>query len=472
MIEIDDLMRLTELLGSFHYIQNLMNGAYLLLESSSIGIRIPGQYNQISVTIRIHRILVPLLLIRHISLISRKQFIFVSSQATHAKLLKNKFLEETNDIILFSALDWGLGHTTRSIPLLTFFNENGCQLLIAVQPASASEKILQRHFPDAIFLPLKGYCITYAKKRSFFALKIFFQIPKILAAIRREHRFVKETVRSYPIKMILSDNRYGFYHKSVHSVFMTHQLRIAAPFSWLEATIQQINYNYIQRFDELWIPDLKGDLNIGGALSHPGKMPPSVSAHYLGPLSRLSLLDQADTDKIMPVHSLKYLFLLSGPEPQRSILEKRLLEAAHRLTGKTILIRGLPAEASLPVYQTSEIKSGANGLTVIPYADPDTLNRLLQKAEYVVCRAGYSTIMDLLILGKKGIYIPTPGQTEQQYLAKRLMQQHWGFCFEQEEADYISLLEKADTFNYSLPKLETTDARQHLKRTQQNWEIR
>jgi UDP-N-acetylglucosamine:LPS N-acetylglucosamine transferase len=109
---------------------------------------------------------------------------------------------------------------------------------------------------------------------------------------------------------------------------------------------------------------------------------------------------------------------------------------------------------------------------VIPYADPDTLNRLLQKAEYVVCRAGYSTIMDLLILGKKGIYIPTPGQTEQQYLAKRLMQQHWGFCFEQEEADYISLLEKADTFNYSLPKLETTDARQHLKRTQQNWEIR
>src|SRR5690606_35820061 len=106
-------------------------------------------------------------------------------------------------------LDWGLGHTTRSIPLLTFFNEKGCQLLIAAEPHSASEKILQTQFPDAIFLPLKGYCITYAKKRAFFALKIIFQIPKILRAIRREHCFVRKTVQAYPVGVILSDNRYG-----------------------------------------------------------------------------------------------------------------------------------------------------------------------------------------------------------------------------------------------------------------------
>lgn len=385
-------------------------------------------------------------------------------------------MEETKRIILFSALDWGLGHTTRSIPLLTYFNEKGYQLLIAAQPRSASEKILQRHFPDAIFLPLKGYCITYAKKRKFFALKIFFQIPKILNAIRRERLFVKKTVQSYPIQLILSDNRYGFYHKSVHSVFMTHQLRIAAPFKWLADLLQRINYSHIEHFNELWIPDLADDPNLGGLLSHPKKMP-RIPAQYIGPLSRLSIIpDSHNQNKADPPAQtpFKYLFLLSGPEPQRSILEKRLLETAHKLPGQSILVRGLPAESSgpaipntavQPIQGTSAAALKQPALTVIPYADPETLHELLQAAQYVVCRSGYSTVMDLLIMGKKGIYIPTPGQTEQQYLGQRLMEQGWGFSFEQEAADYADQLKKAEHFSFRLPDLDKIDkAQQAYKR--------
>jgi len=370
-------------------------------------------------------------------------------------------LEETNHIILFSALDWGLGHTTRSIPLLAFFNENGCQLLIAVEPGSASEKILQRHFPQAIFLPLKGYCITYAKKRQFFALKILLQIPKILSAISRERRFVRKTVESYPIKLIVSDNRYGFYNASVPSVFITHQLRIAAPFPWLERVIQKVNYHHINHFDELWIPDLAATPNIGGALSHPARLP-DTATYYIGPLSRLTLLSENSATKRVP--AFKYLFLLSGPEPQRSILEKKLLEAAHQLEGKAVLVRGLPAESAASVLsEDSEAYQPDMPLSIIAYADPETLNSLLQAAEFVVCRSGYSTVMDLLILGKKGIYIPTPGQTEQEYLGKQLMVQHWGYSFDQQEADYAGLLKKAAAYNYILPKINSADPSDHLK---------
>lgn len=369
-------------------------------------------------------------------------------------------MEENQLIILFSALDWGLGHTTRSIPILTYFNKRNAQLMIAVQPGSPSEKVLHQHFPKAIFLPLQGYGITYAKNRKLFAFKIFLQIPKIFKAIRRERKFVQNIVASHPIQLIIADNRYGFYHQSVPSVFITHQLRIAAPLRVMEAIIQKINYRYIQRFSQLWIPDLAGDSNLGGKLSHPLQMP-KIPTYYIGLLSRLIDPKNAQKDNIKvaneQITTFKYLFLLSGPEPQRSILEKRLLEIVPKLKEKSILVRGLPTGAQTKENNTnSDLPIGAligeQQLKIINYADPDTLLHLLQQAEFIVCRSGYSTVMDLLMLGKKGIYIPTPGQTEQQYLARRLMDQHWGYSFAQEEPDYFTAFSKAEKFSFNLPK--------------------
>jgi len=369
-------------------------------------------------------------------------------------------LEENQLIILFSALDWGLGHTTRSIPILTHFNKKNHQLMIAVQPGSASEKVLRQHFPKAIFLPLQGYGITYAEKRKLFAFKIFLQIPKILKAIRRERKFVQNIVATHPIQLIISDNRYGFYHQDVPSIFITHQLRIAAPLRLLEAIIQKINYRYIQRFSQLWIPDLAGDPNLGGKLSHPLQMP-KIPTYYIGLLSRLSHLKNKETDTTKQAKEqlapFKYLLLLSGPEPQRTILEKRLLEIAPKLNGNSILVRGLPTAPQITVNNT-DINPLPGGLIaeqqfkVIDYAAPDTLLPLLDQAEFIVCRSGYSTVMDLLMLGKKGIYIPTPGQTEQQYLARRLMANHCGYSLAQEEKDYLTAFRKAENFAYTLPK--------------------
>ena len=369
-------------------------------------------------------------------------------------------MEENHHIILFSALDWGLGHTTRSIPILTHFNKKGIPLMIAVQTGSASEKILRLHFPGAVFLPLQGYGITYAKKRFFFGFKIFLQIPKILKAIHREHKFVKKIVSTYPIGLIIADNRYGFYHRNIPSVFISHQLRIAAPLSWMETMIQKINYRYIQRFSELWIPDLAGTPNLGGKLSHPDRMP-DIAASYIGLLSRLMNTENLQKDSSSAPNeqsTFKYLFLLSGPEPQRSILEKRLLEIIPHIKGKSILVRGLPGGTINDVGGTHvsslihNLMNHQEQFQALSYAGPDTLIPLIKSAEFVVSRSGYSTVMDLLLLGKKGIYIPTPGQTEQQYLAKRLMENQWGFSMEQEEKDYLAAFRRAEAFSYKLPK--------------------
>ena len=385
----------------------------------------------------------------------------------NAKLLKNTFVKESNHLILFSALDWGLGHTTRSIPILHFFNTQNTRLLLAVNPGSASEKILQKHFPDADFLALEGYNITYARNKRFFALKIIRQIPKILKAIRKERQFVKATVEKHSVNMIISDNRYGFYHPSVHSVFITHQLCIAAPFRWLERLIQKINYNYIHRFNELWIPDFEGIDNIAGKLSHPEQFP-DIQKTYIGPLSRLIL--PSPIDMVAKGDPISYLILLSGPEPSRSILEHQLLSLLPQLPGRIVMVRGVP-KSPFPTAQSNSFqdRNDPERPVIIDYADQDTLKRLLQQAEFVVCRSGYSTVMDLLILGKKGIYIPTPGQTEQQYLAERLRQQSWGYSVDQDDANMAGQLINARTFPYHLPQFAEGIAPAFLKKRRSEW---
>ena len=359
--------------------------------------------------------------------------------------------------ILFSALDWGLGHTTRSIPILTFLSNKGHALLIAVQPDSASAAILKESFPMATFLDLKGYEIRYAGNPRFFALKIFSQIPKLLAAIRRENRFVRQAIAAHPeIDWIISDNRYGFYHPAIKSIFITHQLRISAPFKWLEALMQRINYSYITKFQELWIPDFPGSENIGGKLSHPERMP-AISTKYIGLLSRLTNTENIELEKLSVNRSaIKYLFLLSGPEPQRSVLEARLLEIIGALDGPCLLVRGLPATKNTENDLNARLIASAlqkprSNLEIIEYADRLTLKYLLERAEFVLCRSGYSTIMDLIYLGKKGIYVPTPGQTEQEYLAIRLMQLGWGYSFKQEAVNYEQELRQATLYQYELP---------------------
>jgi len=332
---------------------------------------------------------------------------------------------------LFSPLDWGLGHTTRSIPLLKRIASEGHTIVVACEPGSASEKILKRFFPQADFLALKGYGITYAKKQRWFAWKMIRQIPKIMAAIKNEEKQIAQWCKQYHFDCILSDNRYGFFHKKIKSVFITHQLQIAAPYSFLEKIIQRLNYRYINRFSECWVPDFEGENNLAGKLSHPEKLP-GIPVKYIGALSRLK---KTEAEKIYD-----FLILLSGPEPQRTILENEFLKIKNRFTEKVLLVRGLPKEETTP--------ASTENFTIRNYCDADELSEAIAQSEFVIARSGYSTVMDIFCLQKKAIFIPTPGQTEQEYLAETLMDKGFAYAFCQEEKDYCKRIEEGKMFGH------------------------
>ncbi len=193
-------------------------------------------------------------------------------------------------------------------------------------------------------------------------------------------------------------------------MLITHQLTIKMPFAWLERHVQKIHYSLINRFHTCWVPDAKGPLNLGGELSHPMKMP-AIPVKWIGLLSRFEKSNQS-TDSF----KYKFCFLLSGPEPQRTLLEKIILKNIKDLQAPMVLVRGLPATSE------SIVTENVN-LIVYNHLPAADLAPLMLSSEWIICRSGYSTLMDLAALHKNAILIPTPGQTEQAYLAHQLAAQ-------------------------------------------------
>ncbi len=334
--------------------------------------------------------------------------------------------------ILVAPLDWGLGHATRCIPLIRELLAQGCTVLLAAD--GAVKTLLEKEFPQLPVLPLPGYAIEYAASGWELPLKIVAQIPKLLAAIKKEEEWLKEITETEGLDAVISDNRYGLHYEKITSVFMTHQLLIKAPFRIAEDLLQELNYQYINRFDECWVPDAAGDNNLAGLLSHPANEP-EIPLYYLGTLSRFTNNDGAQDGNGL-------LILLSGPEPQRTLLENIVLGDLKEYSQPVTLVRGLP--------QAEETPEVAANVTVFNHLPAAALEQKIREASLVISRCGYSTVMDLATLKKRSILIPTPGQTEQEYLAKHLLQKNFAFCVEQKKFSLKKALEMADAFQYQL----------------------
>lgn len=337
--------------------------------------------------------------------------------------------------ILFAPLDWGLGHATRCIPLIHFLlNQKHIVVVAATGPQKA---ILQLEFPQITILDLSGYEISYTRHKRMLPLKILIQIPNIVKAIQKEKIWLKKIIQEQQIDLVISDNRFGLYSKKVPCIFLTHQLLIKAPYAWIEKIIQKINYHFINKFTECWVPDLPGDINLAGALSHPAILP-KIPVHYIGPLSRIY---KKDSEKII----YNWLVILSGPEPQRTILEKKMLAIAESTNDTWLMVRGRP--------DLSEIPDSPKNILIKNHLSTEELSMALQQSEFVISRCGYTTVMEMLSIQKKCVLIPTPGQTEQEYLAQHLMKQEWCYCINQGD-DLRRHLDKVKTFNYKFPKID------------------
>ena len=300
---------------------------------------------------------------------------------------------------MVAPLHWGLGHAARCIPIIRALLEHNFNVLLASDGGALL--LLQKEFPELETIELPSYDITYPKKGSQLKWKIFLKLPKIQKTMEAEKRIVKQLVRAGKIQGIISDNRFGVRNNTVPSVFMTHQLNVLTGNT--TAFTSKMHQRIIKKFDVCWVPDVDDAImNLSGKLGHLKKQ--RFSIKYIGVLSRMEKKEVRKTTAI--------LVLLSGPEPQRTILEEMLKKCLRKSEKKIVLVRG--------IVEAEQKWSDCENIKMVNYMKSDELANTINQAEIVISRSGYTTIMDLTVLEKKAFFIPTPGQYEQEYLAKRL----------------------------------------------------
>ncbi len=307
-------------------------------------------------------------------------------------------ISSNNKTIIVAPLNWGLGHAARCIPIIKALQENNYIPIIASDGIAL--ELLRKEFPYVRTLKLPSYQIEYAKDGKNFKWKLLKNFPKMIQAIWNEKKKVKKWIKKYEIDGIISDNRLGVYSKKVPSIFITHQLNVmTGNTTWITSKLHQ---NIIKKFDECWVPDFEGTPNLTGKLGHIKKA--DFDLKYIGPLSRMK-------KKELPIQ-FDLMIILSGPEPQRSLLEEKLKAEIHHYNKRVVFIKG--------IVEKEQIKEQIENVTYYNFMNTRQLEQTFNESEIVLCRSGYTTIMDLAKLDKKAFFIPTPGQYEQEYLAEKL----------------------------------------------------
>jgi uncharacterized protein (TIGR00661 family) len=328
--------------------------------------------------------------------------------------------------ILICPLDWGLGHATRCIPLIRLLLEKKQEVIIAAD--GRPYQLLKQEFPQLQLIRFPGYDISYPSAGSML-LKMFFSVPKIIHGIKKENTYLQEIIKDHKIDIVISDNRYGCYNKNVKSIFITHQLMIKSPFG--ERFLHKKVLSFIRKFNECWIPDFESEPYLSGDLSH--KYPLPAHTYFIGTLSRF------ETKFADPEKGKGILIILSGPEPQRSILEDLIISQAQKLKTDMLVVRGIPGK--------EQTMTNLGKILIIDHMGSEEMEKTIRKSELIFCRSGYSSIMDLQRLNKKAVFIPTPGQTEQEYLASYLQKKGIAYFQKQAEFDLLKSIQESEKYS-------------------------
>jgi len=327
--------------------------------------------------------------------------------------------QQSTKRVLVCPLDWGLGHASRDVQIIEALQIAGFEVIVGADGVPLF--FLRQYFTAIPFVKFSSFQIEYPSKGSM-VLKMALSVPKILFGIFKEHWQLKKIIKEHQIDCIISDNRYGLWNKNVFSVFVGHQIFIKTPFKIkiFDRILNAINHWFINKFDECWVPDYLGDVNLSGTLSHQNPLPKNVS--YIGVLSRFKLLDGDNIMIDKPTGIFDILVILSGPEPQRSIFEKILIDQISDSTYSALFVRGKPFEKDI---------SDIGNIKFVNHLPTNQIKDLILNTPIVISRSGYSTIMDLFRLKKNAILVPPPGQTEQEYLAKLMAEKKWFYTVSQ-----------------------------------------
>ncbi len=311
-----------------------------------------------------------------------------------------------NKTILISPLNWGLGHATRIVPIINKLKDKN-KIIIASD--LLPYQFLKTEFPNLQIIKFPSFEIKYPKNNSFMPIKMLFSSPKIFLGIAKEHFLLKKLIKKHNIDIVISDNRFGLWNKKIYTIFITHQIMIKMTkrLEFMEYFVFLINKYFISKYNELWIPDLQKNNNLSGDLSH--KYTAHKHTKFIGILSRFEKFNQKNFANSKKRHDI--VAIISGPEPQKTIFFELIYEKLKNTNRKTLIIAGKPG--------TSFIENN-NNIEIVNHLETNEMFTALKNSELIISRAGYSTIMDLHVINKKAILVPTPGQTEQEYLANYL----------------------------------------------------
>jgi uncharacterized protein (TIGR00661 family) len=296
--------------------------------------------------------------------------------------------------IIVAPLNWGLGHASRCVPIINALQKENFTPIIASDGKAL--RFLKLEFPGLETLELPSYNIKYGKNLK---KNLFLQLPTILRAIKEERKIIELYIENnIEVAGVISDNRFGVRSTKVPSVYITHQLNILSGFTTYLTS--KVHRRIIKKFDECWIPD---NLNseFSGKLSKSNK---DLNQKFIGALSRFK--------KIPQELNINVLILLSGPEPNRTFLEKELIEQFKDDKRNIVFVLGKIAKTQ---------KSWKNNNCIFyNFLLSKELEQKMNSSQIIICRSGYSSILDLAVLGKKVFFIPTENQSEQEYLADYL----------------------------------------------------
>lgn len=347
--------------------------------------------------------------------------------------------------IFICPLDWGLGHATRCIPLIDCLIELGQEVIIGAY--GRSKTLLRLEYPNLQFIDFEGLKVAYSTKGNM-VLAMAKQLPKFLAGIKQEHHDLNLLIEKYHFDGVISDNRFGCYNSKIPTVFISHQIALKTPIALLSKQINKLNKKHIERYQELWIPDNQKN-SLAGELSYSNDI--SIPVKHLGNLSRFT----ADINTLKPPKeelstAFQQIFLISGPEPSRTQFEEAIIKQAHNITGRSLIVSGKPEAYG---------SDGSNeNISYSNHLSANDLNYVLLNGKpVVISRSGYSTIMDIAVTENKAILIPTPGQTEQEYLANKFHSAEQFIAQEQKDLDIKSGLIKINKFNNNLNELNSFD---------------
>lgn len=326
--------------------------------------------------------------------------------------------------ILLCPLGWGLGHASRDIPVIELLRKYDHNVIVAGDQLQIG--IITQRFPGIETVNFPSLKVVFTKNSNQF-------LPLLWVALRLpffnlwEHSKLKGLINLHKVDIVISDNRYGLWNKSVKTVIITHQLTTIPPFpfKWAKSITKVITKKWLSRFNQVWIPDYCDERSVTGILSKPNGL---NNLHYVGLLSRFYNIS-IDSQ----FNGFDMVVVASGPEPQRQIFIDISAKLAQKWKLNCLVIEGKPLNGLIP--------RNVDGVWHVGHLPDLQFALAILNSKYLIVRGGYSTIMDLLALGVSGLLVPTSGQTEQEYLAEYLSQKGYFRFVKQKELSNTAMAE-------------------------------